>query len=61
MEPNSTAAKQPLHIRVPLPLHAEVAAFARRTHRSLNGAATYLLERGLERDAGFSAERVYTR
>lgn len=36
-----------LHPNVGAELYAELAAFAARTHRSLNGAVTYFIEKGL--------------
>ncbi|MBL8926307.1 MAG: hypothetical protein JNM77_08710 [Pseudonocardia sp.] len=36
-----------IHPRLPDELHARLAAFASRTHRSLNGATVALLERAL--------------
>lgn len=47
---DSTPRERPkvAHLRLPPELHAELSAFADRTRRSLNGAAVYLLERGLQ-------------
>lgn len=52
------------HLRLPAELHAQLVEFASRTHRSLNGAAIFLLERGLRADprpAGFSPDEYHTR
>lgn len=50
--------RHPLHIRIPTGMYAEIADFAKRTHRSVNGAANYLLEVGLQASA---AEPVHVR
>lgn len=42
--------QKPLHIRIPVGMHAEITDFAQRTHRSVNGAANYLLKAALERE-----------
>ncbi|MDN5929499.1 MAG: hypothetical protein L0I24_00275 [Pseudonocardia sp.] len=52
------------HLRLPAELHAQLVEFAGRTHRSLNGAAIYLLERGLRPDTrppSFSPDEYHTR
>lgn len=40
------------HLRLPAELHQALSAFADRTHRSMNGAAVFLLEDALSRHAG---------
>lgn len=40
------------NLRLPPELHDDLKAFAERTHRSMNGAAIYLLERALREEQG---------
>ncbi len=64
MEDTASQPPKVAHLRLPAELHTQLVEFAGRTHRSLNGAAIYLLERGLRADPrppSFSPDEYHTR
>lgn len=46
-------SKQVIHLRLDRELHQDVIEWAARTHRTISGALTLLLERGIEAEPSF--------